>query len=78
MFFFFYVQISIEARGGLEERIPLRRFADPSEIAHVVAFMCMPSASYITGTIITVDGGISTHLSPFACLPIKSFQSDHA
>ena len=60
----------------LKERIPLRRFADSSEIAHVVAFMCMPSASYITGTIITVDGGMSTHLSPFACLPMEAFQSD--
>ena len=62
----------IEVRRLLKDRIPLRRFADPSEIAHVVAFMCMPSASYITGTIITVDGGISTHLSPFACSPMEA------
>jgi meso-butanediol dehydrogenase / (S,S)-butanediol dehydrogenase / diacetyl reductase len=38
--------------------IPLRRLGDPEEeIGPVVAFLCRPAASYITGTTIAVDGG---------------------
>ena len=64
--------MSIEVKRSIEDRIPLHRFADAIEIAHVVAFMCMPSASYVTGTIITVDGGMSMHNSPFACPPMEN------
>lgn len=37
--------------------IPLRRYAEPSEVGDIVAFLCSPSAGYITGTNIVVDGG---------------------
>ncbi|MFH0343550.1 MAG: SDR family oxidoreductase, partial [Chromatiales bacterium] len=37
--------------------IPLRRFADPHEIASAVAFLCSPAAAYITGINLPVDGG---------------------
>jgi Tropinone reductase 1 len=39
--------------------IPLKRLAQPSEIASAIAFLCMPAASYITGQCITVDGGFT-------------------
>jgi len=39
------------------ERTPLGRIADPEEVATVVAFLCMPAASYVTGQCLAVDGG---------------------
>ena len=38
-------------------RVPLRRMGEPEEIALLVAFLCMPAASYITGQVICADGG---------------------
>ena len=37
--------------------VPMGRFADPSEIAQVVAFLTTPAASYVTGINVPVDGG---------------------
>lgn len=44
------------------ERIPLKRFADPGEIAAVHLFLASDEASYITGQTIFIDGGISVGL----------------
>jgi 3-oxoacyl-[acyl-carrier protein] reductase len=45
-------------------RIPLRRFGTVGDIAAAAAFLASDDASYITGQILAVDGGISTQLSP--------------
>jgi NAD(P)-dependent dehydrogenase (short-subunit alcohol dehydrogenase family) len=45
----------------VEKRTPLGRFADPREIAEVIAFLLAPASSYITGQSITVDGGMTIH-----------------
>ena len=36
---------------------PLGRIGEPNEVASVVAFLCMPAASYVTGECIAIDGG---------------------
>lgn len=45
-------------------RIPLRRFGTVSDISAMVAFLASSEASYITGQILYVDGGITAQLSP--------------
>ena len=39
-------------------RTALRRYGEPEEVAHVTLSLCLPAASYITGAIIPVDGGL--------------------
>lgn len=48
--------------AGLE-RIPLRRYGLPTEVGDVVCFIASERASYITGAVISVDGGISRSLA---------------
>lgn len=42
-------------------RTPLRRVGEPFEVASVVAFLCLPTAGYVTGQIVTIDGGMSVN-----------------
>lgn len=44
-------------RAKLERRIPMGRLAEPEEIAEAGWFLCSPAASYVTGAILSVDGG---------------------
>ena len=51
-------QLSAEQRAALIAQIPVGRFCEPDEIAHVVSFLVSPMSGFITGEVIDVNGGL--------------------
>ena len=46
--------------AALKKTIPANRFGTPEEVAHAVAFLISPDAGYITGNVISINGGLYT------------------
>ena len=51
-------QMTEEARKTVLGRIPMERFGSADDVAEAVSFLCGPGAGYITGQVITIDGGM--------------------
>ena len=50
---------SPDRRRAIVERTPLKRWGNPADVTGAVQFLCSPSAAFITGVILPVDGGYS-------------------
>ena len=51
--------LSSEQQQDMAKKVPLGRFAEPSEIAKAVLFLCSEKNTYITGQNIVIDGGFT-------------------
>jgi len=52
----------------VRQSIPLGRMAQPQEIANVISFLCSPAASFVSGTVLPVDGGLAAGGGPWVPL----------
>ena len=61
-----------DARGQRESHVPLRRMAEPEDMANVVAFLLSEDAAYVHGIDLVVDGGLSNTV--MAALDMKGWK----
>jgi 3-oxoacyl-[acyl-carrier protein] reductase len=48
-----------DQRAGILAGTPLGRLGEPEDVAGAVAFLCSPEAAFITGAVLSVDGGLA-------------------
>jgi NAD(P)-dependent dehydrogenase (short-subunit alcohol dehydrogenase family) len=46
-----------KVRAELNQRQPVGRLGKPDEIAHLVLYLCSMEAAFVTGSVVTIDGG---------------------
>jgi NAD(P)-dependent dehydrogenase (short-subunit alcohol dehydrogenase family) len=49
--------VSVPYREKIIQDVPVGHFGEPSDIAHAVAYLCSSEADFVTGSVLTVDGG---------------------
>ena len=54
----FHADRTISEREQITARIPLKRFSQPEEVARAAVFLASDAASYVTGHVLVVDGGV--------------------
>ena len=59
-----HVAQNVPDRAAAEANIPLGRFGRPDEVAEMALFLASPRSSYTTGSVFSVDGGLSAQLYP--------------
>lgn len=52
-------KLTEEQRAAVLAQIAMKRYGQPEEIAGVISFLCSPDASYVTGQVIEISGGLS-------------------
>jgi NAD(P)-dependent dehydrogenase (short-subunit alcohol dehydrogenase family) len=67
-------KVGNEAGFHLEEMLtPVRRTGIPEDIANAVSYLCSPEASFVTGVVLPVDGGMSIQLQENIVLELKNY-----
>ena len=69
-----WAELGNDAGFGLFERhYPVRRTGVPADIANAIAFLCSPDASFITGVVLPVDGGMTIQLQENIVMHTKDY-----